>query len=89
MYLGNTHLCTFINMYLFIMLLQVPKFNRGRKAGQNQNSVRNNFHRFYVSRGFSAFMGFCNIYVGLGGSTPYTLPCFLSVYSLKFSPGPP
>lgn len=71
-----------------------PEVQQRTKArAESKFCEKLNFHRFYFSCGFTAFMAFCNIYnlywLILGGSTPQTPPCFLSLYSLKFSPALP
>lgn len=86
---------TFMYVYSYVYIHNIgtnPKVQQRTKArAESKFCKKLNFHRFYICHGFTAFMGFCNIYIGfiLGGSTPQTPPCFLSLYSLKLSPGPP
>lgn len=86
---------TFMYVYRYVYIYNVvtsPKVQQRMKARAGSKFCEKlNFHRFYVSCEFTAFTGGCSIYIGfiLGGSTPQTFSCFLSLYSLKFCPSPP
>lgn len=79
---------TFMYIYRYIYICNVVTSSKVqlimKARAESKFCEKLSFHRFYVSRRYTAFMRFCNIYIGfiLGESTPQTPPCFLSLYSL-------